>query len=86
MPWYIYIIKCKGTLLYTGITTNLVRRIKEHNAGCGCRFTRGRTPVKLVHAEKAASRSAALKREAEIKRLPRKKKLELSKLKSERRK
>ncbi len=85
MPWYIYIIKCKGALLYTGITTDLARRLKEHNAGYGCRFTRGRVPVKLVHAEKAASRSAALKREAAIKRLPPKKKIELSRLKNERR-
>ncbi len=81
MPWYIYIIKCKGALLYTGITTDLARRIKEHNAGCASRFTRGRAPVKLVHAEKAASRSVALKREAAIKLLSPKKKVELSRLK-----
>ncbi len=82
MPWYIYIIKCKGALLYTGITKDLARRVKEHNAGRGCRFSRCRTPVKLVHAEKAATRSDALKREAAIKRLPRNKKLELFKRKA----
>lgn len=86
MPWHIYIIKCKDALLYTGITKDLARRVKEHNAGCACRFTRGRAPVKLVYAEKAASRSEALKREAAIKRLRRMKKVELFKRKSERRK
>ncbi len=77
MAWYVYIIKCKGFLLYTGIAKDLKRRIKEHNSGKGCKFTRYRVPVKLVYNEKARSRSIALKREAAIKRLPRKKKLEL---------
>ena len=79
--WYIYIIKCKDGLLYTGITKDLKRRIKEHCSGNGCRFTRYRAPVKLMHNEKAGSRSLALKREAAIKLLPRKKKLELIKCK-----
>ena len=78
MSWYIYIIKCKDTKLYTGITKDLERRVKEHNSGYGCRFTRYRAPVELVHSEKAANRPQALKREAAIKRLPRKKKLELA--------
>ncbi len=81
MSWYIYIIKCKDKLLYTGITKDLKRRIKEHSQGRGCKFTRCRTPVKLVHFEKVVSRSEALKREAEIKHLPRKKKIELFKKK-----
>lgn len=77
MPWYVYVIECRGALLYTGITSNLERRIKEHKSGNGCKFTRYRVPVRLRYSEKAASRSAALKREAAIKLLPRKKKLEL---------
>jgi len=79
MPWHIYIIKCKDSKLYTGITKDLKRRIKEHNSGNGCRFTKYRAPVKLVHFEKAVSRSHALKREVVIKSLPRKKKIELFK-------
>lgn len=79
IAWNIYIIKCKDGLLYTGITKDLLRRIKEHNSGNGCRFTKYRTPVKLMHSEQVASRSMALKREAAIKCLARKKKLELIK-------
>ncbi|MDP2044049.1 MAG: GIY-YIG nuclease family protein [Candidatus Omnitrophota bacterium] len=77
MPWHIYIIKCKDSNLYTGITNNLERRIKAHNSNNGCRYTKGRSPVKLVYSEGVSSRSKALKREAAIKRLPRKKKLKL---------
>lgn len=77
--WYVYIIECKDTLLYTGITKDLERRVKEHSSGNGCRFTKYRTPIKLVHSEKVISRSLALKREAVIKSLSRKKKLELFK-------
>lgn len=77
MSWYVYIIECKDTLFYTGITKDLERRVKEHNSGNGCRFTKYRAPVKLVHSEKVKSRPQALKREAEIKRLSRPKKLQL---------
>lgn len=77
MSWYIYIIRCKDNRLYTGITKDLERRVKEHNSGYGCRFTKYRAPVKLVHSEEAASRPEALKREAAIKSLRRVKKLEL---------
>lgn len=77
MPWYVYIIECKDSKLYTGITNNLERRIKEHNSGNGCRFTKYRTPVKLAHDEEVSTRPEALKREAQIKRLPRNKKLDL---------
>lgn len=86
MSWYIYIIRCKDRLLYTGITKDLKRRIKEHCGGRGCKFTKYRAPVKLVHSEEVGTRSDALKREAAIKRLPRKKKIELFKKRSERRK
>ncbi|MCG2714492.1 MAG: GIY-YIG nuclease family protein [Candidatus Omnitrophica bacterium] len=77
MSWYVYIIECKDTWLYTGITKDLERRVKEHNSSNGCRFTRCRAPVKLMYNEKVRTRSIALKREAAIKRLSRKKKLEL---------
>jgi len=79
MPWHIYIIKCKDGLLYTGITNNLEQRIKAHNSGNGCKFTRCRIPVKLVYSEKSLNRSSASKREAEIKSLTREKKVELIK-------
>ncbi|MFA4992836.1 MAG: GIY-YIG nuclease family protein [Candidatus Omnitrophota bacterium] len=77
MPWYVYIIECKDSLLYTGITKDLERRVKEHNSGNGCRFTRYRAPVKLMHSERVRSRPQALVREAEIKRFPRMRKLKL---------
>jgi putative endonuclease len=77
LRWNIYIIECKDGKLYTGITNDLKRRIKQHNSGNGCRFTKYRIPVKLLYTEKASGRSEALKREAQIKKLPRQKKLEL---------
>ncbi len=75
--WFIYIIRCKDNKLYTGITTDIERRIAEHNSGRGGRFTRFRIPVSLVYSEKARTRSAALKREAAIKSLRRTDKLNL---------
>ena len=77
MAWHVYIIECKDSLLYTGITKDLERRVKEHNSGNGCRFTKYRAPVKLVYSEKAKNRPQALIREAEIKRFRRQKKLKL---------
>lgn len=77
MPWHTYIIECNDGKFYTGITTDLERRIKAHNSGNGCRFTKYRTPVTLLHSEEAPTRSCALKREAEIKRLTRKEKEKL---------
>ncbi|MFH1593439.1 MAG: GIY-YIG nuclease family protein, partial [Candidatus Omnitrophota bacterium] len=65
--WYVYIIRCKGDKLYTGITNDLERRLSEHNSGQGGRFTRSRLPVKLVYRETRPDRSKALKREAQIK-------------------
>lgn len=79
MPWHVYIIECKDGKLYTGITNNLERRIKEHKSGNGCRFTKYRTPVTLVHREKVATKPLALKREAQIKSLTRAEKLSLIK-------
>ncbi len=75
--WYVYIIECKDKRLYTGITDNLERRIKQHNCGCGCRFTKFRFPVKLIHSEIFLTKELALKREAEIKGWKKERKLEL---------
>ena len=77
MAWCVYIIRCKDSLLYTGITKDLERRVKEHNSGNGCRFTKYRAPVELMYCERARGRPQALVREAEIKRLSRAKKMEL---------
>lgn len=74
---YVYILKCSDDTLYTGYTTELKRRIKEHNDGKGAKYTRGRTPVELVYYEKKKSKSSAMKREYEIKQLNRKEKIEL---------
>jgi putative endonuclease len=79
MSWHVYIIKCKDNLLYTGITKDLERRVKEHSNGRGCKFTKYRAPVKLMHSEKAENRSQALIREAEIKGFSRSRKLKLFK-------
>ena len=74
---YVYILKCSDGTFYTGWTTDIEARVNTHNTGSGAKYTRGRRPVSLVYYEKLPDRSAALKREAAIKRLPRNKKLEL---------
>lgn len=68
-PWFIYILRCADDSLYTGVSTDVQRRVEEHNAGSppGARYTSGRRPVSLVYQETAASRSDALRREREIK-------------------
>lgn len=78
-PWFIYILRCGDDTLYTGITTDVGRRIEEHNAGKapGARYTRSRRPVALAYTEEAASRALAARREVEIKRLDRGSKLAL---------
>jgi len=70
-------VQCRDKTLYTGITTNISRRLKEHNAKKGAFYTKNKTPVKLVYQEPKSSRSCALKREAQIKQFTRKQKLEL---------
>ena len=76
MP-YCYIVKCSDETFYTGWTTDVERRVTQHNAGQGGRYTRIRRPVTLVYAESLPDRAAAQKRELAIKRLPRAKKLAL---------
>ena len=75
--WYIYILQCADGLLYTGSTTDIDRRVKEHNSKKGGGCTRGRLPVKLVHKEPYPNLSEAQKREAQIKGWSRQKKLAL---------
>lgn len=75
--FYTYMVECSDGSLYTGWTTDPERRLKEHNAGRGALYTRWRTPVQLKYLEAAPDRSAAQKRENEIKRMPRSKKLML---------
>jgi len=79
MPWSLYIIQCSDNTLYTGITTDIARRIKEHNAQKGAFYTKNKTPVKLVYHEAVANRSEACKREHFIKSLERSQKLALIK-------
>lgn len=77
MPWYLYVVKCRDQSLYTGITTDISRRIKEHNTKKGAFYTQNKTPVELVYREDLSDQSSARKREAAIKRLTRKEKIEL---------
>jgi len=71
---YVYVVECSDGTLYTGYTTDVERRVEEHNAGEGAKYTRGRTPVEVVHVEEYATRSEAMSREAEIKKMSRKEK------------
>ena len=73
----VYILKCADGTLYTGWTTDLERRLQAHNSGRGARYTRGRGPVRLAYREEQSDRSAAQRREAAIRRLPRAGKLKL---------
>ena len=68
-------VQCSDDTLYTGWTNDLKKRLEKHNAGKGARYTRGRLPVKLVYYEVFATKSEAMKREAQIKKLSRKQKL-----------
>lgn len=72
--WTVYILRCRTGELYTGITTDVERRLKQHNSGAGSKFTRSRRPVILVHREEAKSRSEALRREHFIKTMSRREK------------
>lgn len=74
--YYLYVLKCADRTLYTGITTNLVRRLAEHNTSRrGAKYTRSRRPVKLVFSKKFRTRSTATKGEARMKGLSRTEKL-----------
>ena len=69
--WSVYIVRCDDDSLYTGIAKDVAARLKQHNTGRGAAYTRSRRPVSLAHLEPGLSRSQALVREAQIKRLPR---------------
>ncbi|WP_457577543.1 GIY-YIG nuclease family protein [Desulfomarina sp.] len=72
VTWFVYILQCCDNTLYTGITTDIDRRVREHNSSAtGSKYTKSRQPVKLVYRENAPSRSAAAAREFQIKRLDR---------------
>jgi putative endonuclease len=68
MPWSVYILRCRDESLYTGVTNDLDSRVAAHQAGRGARYTASRCPVTMVYNEPAESKSAALKRELQIKR------------------
>jgi putative endonuclease len=70
--WLVYLLRCRDGSLYTGITNDLPKRLKAHAAGRASRYTRSRLPVRLAYSEPQRSRSNALKREAAIKKMPRK--------------
>ncbi|HUW26619.1 MAG TPA: GIY-YIG nuclease family protein [Gallionella sp.] len=80
MSWFCYLLRCADDTLYCGITNDLDKRLAAHNAGTASKYTRTRLPVKLAYVESRIGRSAASKREMEIKKLPRVKKLELVRL------
>ena len=77
MNWQVYIILCSDDSLYTGITTDMARRLRQHASGLGAKYFRGRQPEKIVYLEDGHSRSSASKREAEIKSMGRGDKLVL---------
>ena len=75
--WYLYILRCRDGSLYTGITTDVEKRLEAHRSGKGAKYSRGRAPLELVYREVCGTHSDALKRELEIKALPREQKLAL---------
>lgn len=77
MSFYVYILRCADGTLYTGYTDDPERRARVHNAGKGAKYTRSRLPVELVYREALGDKSAALRREREIKKLSRAQKLAL---------
>ncbi|MDK9693258.1 MAG: GIY-YIG nuclease family protein [Sulfurimonas sp.] len=78
--WHIYMLKCSDDSIYTGITTDLLRRIGEHNhSPKGAKYTRTRRPVELIHSESYDDKSSASKREYQIKQLSKIQKLSLVK-------
>lgn len=75
--WYLYILQCGDGSLYTGITTDVEKRLEAHRSGKGAKYTRGRLPLALKYREDCGTHSDALKRELEIKHLSREEKLAL---------
>ena len=77
--WFVYILNCADGTLYTGITNDLDRRIKAHNAGTASKYTRVRRPVSVVYSEEVETKGDALRRELQIKRLTRSEKMAIIK-------
>ena len=77
MAFFVYLVECRNKTYYCGYTSNIKKRLLLHNQGLGAKYTQGRAPVKLVFLEQKKSKGAALKREAEIKRMNRKQKEKL---------
>lgn len=75
--WTVYLARCSDDTLYCGITTDVLRRVREHNRGHGARYTRARTPIELVYAESHPDRASASQREYEIKQMSRQEKDDL---------
>ena len=76
--WYLYILQCGDGSLYTGITTDVSRRLDAHRRGKGAKYTRGRGPLELVYQEACGTHSDAMKRELEVKAMPRAQKEQLT--------
>ena len=72
--WYLYILRCRDDTLYTGITTDVAKRLEAHRSGKGAKYTRGRGPLELVYREACGTHSDAMKREYQIKQLSRQEK------------
>lgn len=79
-PWFVYILRCGDSSLYTGVTKDVTRRCRQHNAGTASRYTRSRLPVRVVWQEAQPSQSSALKREVAIKAMARIEKLAMIRL------
>ena len=78
MSWFLYVVQCSDGSLYTGVTTDIERRIREHNGSKrGAKYTRGRRPVKLIYVKDCRDRFEALREERKFKSLSRKEKLKI---------
>ena len=71
MSWFVYILRCGDGTLYTGVTDDVQRRLAAHRAGKGAKYTRGRGPLELVYTQEQPDKSAALRREFQIKKMTR---------------
>lgn len=77
VSWYVYILLCRDSTLYTGIARDLESRLRKHQSGKGAKYTRGRGVEEIVYSKRYVSRSKASQQEAAIKKLTRKLKLDL---------
>jgi putative endonuclease len=68
--WFVYLVECRDGTLYTGVAMDVTRRLAEHNAGRGARYTRGRAPVRMVAASRALEKRAAYRLEWQLKQRP----------------